>query len=921
MPPSRWERIEDLFAACTGKQAGERSALLDRECAGDPELRREVESLLSAHDTPEGVLDAPPSVLSFAPVAAPEPLAPGTRLGPWRLGPLLGRGGAGEVYVAHRADGAFEQQVAVKVLQAEAVGQLLRFHAERRILARLEHPGIARLLDGGVIADSRPYAVIEYVEGRPLVEHCREKGCDVAERLQLFGQVCDAVAHAHRNLVIHRDLKPGNILVDTSGRVKLLDFGIAKLLDVGAVGGVGAGAAADLTRAPLTPDYAAPEQLTGEPVTTATDVYALGVLLFELLTGERPWRSGDLPVASAVRLLLEKEAPPPSRAAREARGGTPPVPPRALEGDLDAIVGKCLRKEPEHRYESVAALSEDLERHLRREPVRAREGAGLYVLGRVLLKHRWAVAGATAVLLSLAAGLAAFAWQARRAELERDVARRASSREEAIRDHLTRLFRTSLSEPAEPAGSAAGPITAKTMLDRSAQRVLAEYRDDPRLAGEVVGTLADLYGALGDVEGEAPLLEGFLAAAGPEAEPQAVALARQKLASIELVRGRPERAAPLLDRAEAFWRTAPGLYREERLEGLLIRAQLQRAEGNLDGSIATFRQAIGERTALSGEAHRETANLYNSLAITLTAATRLDEALAAHRRALDIYRRIGRGEDVEALVLLGNIGTLAYRVGRVGEAEEKLGTAYRKQRAVAGDSAAVAAAMGLYGAALNARGRSEEALPVLREAVEMAARFTGPASPLAVQDRQFLVDALAASGNLGAARATLAENLEIAGRQFGPAHILTLVQRLAEAKLDLLAGRPAEAQARSAEVLAGLRALGGPGAPSAASAAPWIARGRIVEGEALLALGRPPEAAAAFREALAIREKLLWGGSWELAEARARLGEAQVAGAADGAEGTRLLEQAEAALRTELGADHPQTRRAARALAAARGKT
>ena len=905
MPPSRWERIEDLFAACLGKEAEERATLLDRECADDADLRREVESLLAAHGTAEGILDAPPPIGSFPKESSPSPLAPGTRLGVWRLGPLLGRGGVGEVYVAYRADGAFEQQVALKVLQPEAAAQLPRFHAERRILARLEHPGIARLLDGGVTADGRPYAVIEYVEGRPLVEHCRHKGCDLAERLRLFGQVCEAVAHAHRNLVIHRDLKPDNILVDASGRVKLLDFGIAKLLD----GGEG-GAAADLTRAPFTPDYAAPEQLTGEPATTATDVYALGVLLFELLTAERPWRSGDLPVASAVRLLLEKEAPPASRAAREARGGNPPVPPRALEGDLDAIVAKCLRKPPEHRYESVAALWQDLERHLRREPVRAREGAGLYVLGRVLLKHRWAVAGAAAVLLSLAAGLAAFAWQARRAELERDVARRAGRREEAIRDHLTRLFRTSLAEPVAPGGLAeptAEPITAKTMLDRSAQRVLKEYRDDPRLAGEVVETLADLYGALGDVEGEAPLLEGFLAAAGPEADPQAVALARQNLASIELVRGRPERAAPLLDQAEAFWKTDPQLYREQRLEGLFVRAQWQRSQGDLDGSIATYREAIGERTALSGEAHREIANLYNSLAITLTAANRLDEALAAHRHALRIYRQIGRGEDIEALVLLGNIGTLAYRIGRVGEAEEILATAYRKQRAVAGDSAAVAAAMGLYGAALVARGRSADALPVLREAVEMAASFTGPASPLAVQDRQFLTDALAAAGDLEAARATLSENLGVARRQFGPAHILTLRLRLAEARLALLAGRPAEAHAQVGEVLAGLRALNGGPAP------PWIAHGQVIEGDALLALGRPAEAAAALREAVAIREKLLWGGSWELAEARARLGEALLLGGDP--EGRRLLEKAEATLRTELGAEHPQTRRAAGVLA------
>jgi non-specific serine/threonine protein kinase/serine/threonine-protein kinase len=911
MPPSRWERIEELFAACVGRKPAERADLLDRSCAGDAELRREVESLLAAHETTEGILDAPPLFRPGAPVMGPEIagrlLAPGTRLGPWRIGTLIGRGGAGEVYAAHRADGSFEQQVAIKVLQMEAAAQLSRFHAERRILARLEHPGIARLLDGGVTADGRPYAVIEHVEGRPLVEHCRAHGCDLEERLRLFGQVCEAVAHAHRNLVVHRDLKPGNILVDADGRVKLLDFGIAKLLDVG---DKGEGVATDLTRAPLTPDYAAPEQLTGEPVTTATDVYALGVLLFELLTGERPWRSGDLPVASAVRLLLEKEAPPASRAAREARPSDLPdlpVPARALEGDLDAIIAKCLRKQPEHRYESVAALWQDIERHRRREPVRAREGAGLYVLGRLLLRHRWAVAGAAALFLSLAAGLTAFAWQARRAEIERDQARRASSREEAIRDHLTHLFRTSLAEPA------AEPITAKTMLDRSAQRVLQEYRDDPQLAGEVVVTLADLYGALGDVEGQAPLLEGFLTAAGPEADPQAVALARQKLANIELVRGRPEHAAPLLDQAEAFWTNDPDRFREQRLEGLFVRALLQRSQGDLAGSIATYQKAIGERRALSGEAHRETANLYNSLAITLTAANRLDEALAAHRHALKIYQQIGRGEDLEALVLLGNIGTLAFRTGRIREAEEILATAYRKQRATAGDSAAVAAAMGLYGAALTAQGRTAEALPVLRDAVDMAVRFTGPSSPLAVQDRQFLTDALAAAGEIQAARSTLRENQEIARRQFGPDHILTLRLRLAQARLAQTAGQPADAHAQAVALLPALRTLGG-------SSAPWIAHAQVIAGEALLALDRPREATAALREAVALREKLLFDGSWELAEARARLGEALVLGNADDSEGTRLLEKAEAALRAELGADHPQTVRATRALAEARRK-
>ncbi len=887
MAQFRWGRVEELFADCVDRDHAGRAELLDRSCADDAELRREVESLLAAHETTAGILDTPLALPSTAPMTA-ELLAPGVRLGPWRIGALIGRGGAGEVYAAQRADDSFEQRVAIKVLQLGAAAQLDRFHAERRILARLEHPGIARLLDGGTLADGRPYAAIEYVEGRPLVEHCREHGCDLQERLRLFGEVSAAVAHAHRNLVIHRDLKPGNILVGADGHVKLLDFGIAKLLDARAA--AEAGAAGDVTRAPLTPDYAAPEQLTGEPVTTATDVYALGVLLFELLTGTRPWRSGDLPVASAVRLLLEQEAPPASRATPD-----PQVPARLLKGDLDAIIAKCLRKEPERRYDSVAALWEDVERHLRHQPVRAREGARLYVLGRLLRRHRWAAAAVAAVFLSLAAGLAAFAWQAHQAALERDHARRAARREEAVRDYLTSMFRTSLAEPA------AAPITAKAMLDRSAQRVLVEYRDQPQLAGKVVETLADLYGALGDIEGEAPLLEGFLAAAGAEADPQSVALARQKLANIELVRGHPERAAPLVAQAAAFWQRDPERYREQRLEGLFVRGLLQRSQGNLAGSIATYQDAIRERTELSGHAHRETANLYNSLAITLTAANRLDEALAAHREALGIYRELGRGEDLDALVLLGNIGTLELRVGRLREAQETLATAYRKQRAAAGDSAAVAASMGLYGAALTMRGQTAEALPVLREAADMAVRFTGPSSPLAVQDRQFLTAALAAAGDLAAARGALRANLEIARRQFGPNHILTLRLRLAQAELALASGEPAAAAAQVATLLPALRTLGG-------QSGPWVARAQVIAGDALLALGRPREALAPLREAVALRQSFLWAGSWELAEARARLGEALAA--LGDPDGRRLLEMAAAALKAELGATHPQTRRA-----------
>lgn len=905
-----WNRLEELFSEAAGRAPGERAEFLARHCGDDQALRHEVESLLAAHDATGGVLDRPAfdgGAPHQAEVAAPEresALQPGTRLGPWRLAEWIGRGGAGEVYAATRADGAFEQRVAIKVLRHEAAAEASRFHAERHLLAQFEHPGIGRLLDGGVTADGRPYAVLEFVEGRSLTEHCRATASRLDARLGLFGQVCHAVAYAHRHLVVHRDLKPANILVSADGRVKLLDFGIAKLLATDSA------AAADLTQAPLTLDYAAPEQLTGAPVTTATDVYALGVVLFELLTGNRPWRSAELPVARAVRLVLDEPAPRASQRVDPSMATL--VPPRRLEGDLDAIVARCLRKSPAERYPTVEALWQDVERHLRHEPVSARESARLYRLGRFLYRHRWPAAAAAALVVSLAAGLTAFAWQAERAERERDIARRAASREEAVRSQLIRLFRSSL---AESGGRGSTPISAKAMLDRSAQRVIEQYRDDPPLAGTLVETLTDLYGALGDVEGQRPLLESFLAtaaSAGPEADPRAVALARQKLAHLELVRGNPQRAAELLPLAEAVWAAAPERFREERLEGLMMRGLLARSQGDLDGSIATFREAIGERLAISGRVHRETANLYNSLAISLTAANRAEDALAAHREALAIHQELGLGEDLDALVILGNTGTLAFRSGRVREAEEILATAYRKQRALAGDSAAVAAAMGLHGAALRIRGRAAEALPILDEALAMAVRFTGPASPLSVQNRLFRAEALAGTAGTGttaaipAARRVLRENLDIARAQYGDAHVLALRMRLALARLELTANQPQAAAEDARALLPQLATIKGPSAA-------FQAHDRVILGDALLRLGRPAEAVEPLRAAVEQRESMLWSGSWELAEARARLGEALVRTGDPG--GRALLDSAAAALRTELGPEHPETQRVLQVLA------
>jgi predicted Ser/Thr protein kinase len=885
LSPAQRARVDELLDAMFDLPEAERLANLRARRIEDSAVLAEVESLLRAASAAGGFLATPPK-----PPAEELPAEGlGVRLGAWRIIHLIGRGGMGEVYEASRADGNFEQRVAIKLLQREAAAQMVRFQAERQILARLEHPGIARLYDGGVTEDGRPFMVMEFVEGRPITEYCQITQATFEQRIALFTQVCDAVAYAHRNLIVHRDLKPSNILVTPGGAVKLLDFGIAKLLD---------GQRARVTQAaatPMTPICAAPEQLTGGAVTTATDVYALGLLLFELLCGTHPWMGSDTPVLQAMRTVLQRPAPSLSKTA-EARPN-PPVPVRLLRGDLDAIVAKSLRKEPGDRYATVEAMKLDVERSRRGEPVEAREGARLYVISRTLRRYRWVAAAVAAVIVSLAVGLGVAAWQAEKAAQERDAARRDAAREEAVRYNLTGLFRSAISDQGSKS------TTAKGMIDSSAQRVLKEYHDQPLLAGQVVLTLADLYGALEDVNGSAALLEGFLAEADSRADPFAVADARQKLANIELLRGHADRAAQLLQQAESFWQESPRRFAEERLEGMGIRSRLQRARGDIDGSIATTRDAIAQRIALSGHDNRETALLFSSLAIALGTVNRLPEALKANYETTAIYRALGLGDGLDAQIIVANTGTLEMRDGHLREAEALLKSSLERERELAGDSAAVAAAMSYYGRILSITNRNEPAISVLRQAAEMAGRYAGPDSPVALQARIFLGEALLAADQREAA-STLTAAYEAAAAHYPAAHPLTLRAEIAVAQLGASQGNYAPAERQLAEAAAGLRKLG---AQSSATLAMALENLGTVES----AQGRNTEAETVLREAVSIRQKTP-DDVWELAQAQERLGEALAK--SGGADAPALLKKASFDLESQLGANHPQTLRAKAAL-------
>jgi serine/threonine-protein kinase len=478
MDKVRWRQLEDLFDRALSLEPAAREKFLADVARSDPAVHIELAALLRAHESAGGFLSG----------AAPEPrgidstdtgsLAPETRLGAWRIVRFLSHGGMGEVYEAARADGQYEQRAALKLTRREAVKLLERFSAERQMLARLDHPGIARLLDGGVADDGRPFAVMEFVEGRTIVEWCAYRKLPLRERLKLFLQVCDAVAHAHGHLIVHRDLKPSNVLVDSAGRVRLLDFGIAKPLDAVWPGG----AAATETAALMTPDYAAPEQLAGEPITTATDVYGLGMLLFEILTGRRPWQHDGRPIAKVVHDLLDTPAPRASDIARA--NGDAPIPARELGGDLDAIAAKCLRRESVARYQTVNELRRDVSSALDGAPVAARGDARSYLVGKFVRRHRWAVAAAFAFVALLAAGIAATSWQARRATLE-------AKRAERARDFLIGVFKGS--DPRIAQDKPRGQVTARELLDASVARIDQEFASDPSTLIELHGVATQIY--------------------------------------------------------------------------------------------------------------------------------------------------------------------------------------------------------------------------------------------------------------------------------------------------------------------------------------------------------------------------------------------------------------------------------------------
>ena len=485
MTPEYWLRLESIFLRAADMGPEERDQFLTESCRDDPDLRAEIEAMLGEH-LEAGTTDKPERLVALSRLNAPEDLT-GSTVGAYRIEALVGRGGMGEVYRASRLGGPPGQLVAVKVVPSTlaSIDVVRRFRLERQILARLQHPNIATLLDGGITLGGQPYLVMRYVDGIPITRYVAEHHLPLADRLRLFEVTCEAVQFAHANLIVHRDLKPSNILVKADGQVRLLDFGIAKLLDVTSF---------DLTapntgeRRLLTPEHAAPEQFLGQPVTTATDVYALGVLLYQLLTGVRPF--SDLPPLDLARSVCEREPPPPSQAVPASEDG--PGLSRELRGDLDHIVLMALRKEPARRYASAGQLAEDVRRYLEGRPVIARADTFGYRSRKFIARNRVPVAGVAICGLFLLSAAGFTVWHSR-------LRAQALVQAEAERTRATRLasFMVGVFDASDPNEARGRTVTARALLDRAAGEMARDRAIDPALRSYLDSALARAYASLG----------------------------------------------------------------------------------------------------------------------------------------------------------------------------------------------------------------------------------------------------------------------------------------------------------------------------------------------------------------------------------------------------------------------------------------
>jgi serine/threonine-protein kinase len=683
MEPERWRRIDEVFQAALNCEPGRRDAFLDEACAGDASLRKEIDSLLASYER-GGFTGAPAFADGLRMLERNQSDSfTGRRIGPYQVIREIGRGGMGAVYLAARADQAYRKEVAIKLihrgLDTDSVVQ--RFCSERQILASLEHPNITRLLDGGATEDGLPYFVMEHIQGEPIDKYCETRRLNIVERLRLFQSVCGAVQYAHQNLVVHRDIKPGNVLVTAEGVPRLLDFGIAKLLNPG-LGPGGTGGA--LTAAGLmTPQYASPEQVRGETITTASDVYSLGVLLYELLTGRRPYRLTSTAAAEVERAICYEEPEKPSAAAgRSLR--------RRLRGDLDNIVLMAMRKEPPRRYRSVEQFAEDIRRHLNGLPVIARPDTAGYRAAKFVARHKAGVAAAALIFLTLAAGIVATLWQAKVAATERDRARLQTAKAERINAFLQDMLSYSNPTWASPNWRKDPNVKVSEVVEEAAGRAEAELAGQPEVLAEVQRTLGNVHSGQARWNQAESLLRAALEKQirlyGPDHHESA--RTSHDLAVVLFRMGR-------LAEAETLFRKALDVYRGEVQRGSSDVSYLAGALGDLGAMLGQkgdtkaaelyLREGLQVASKLTGKERAIVAMVNNELAGVLYRGGDLNEVERLLRTAIEEYRKLPAGSYSEMAIGLTNLGTLLLTKGKYAEAEPLIREGLEINRKVLGN--------------------------------------------------------------------------------------------------------------------------------------------------------------------------------------------------------------------------------------------
>ncbi|MEZ4378712.1 MAG: serine/threonine-protein kinase [Gemmatimonadales bacterium] len=821
-----WDRIQAVFHRVADLPLDAQLEALSAELGDEPGLLGEVMALLAAdrrRDTRTApstrdwlagaVGDAARDLLDARP-----DLVPGTLVGPWRVIREIGRGGMGSVHLAARDDAEYDAQVAIKVIRGGPIGGLAvaRFRVERQILAGLDHPNVARMLDGGTTAAGLPWLALEYVEGEPIDRFCDARRLSVRERIALFLLVAEAVEYAHRRLVVHRDLKPGNVLVTADGVPKLLDFGIAKLLDPEAVDSGGPGPSTTAPLRLMTPAYASPEQVRGQRVSTATDVYALGLLLYELLAGQQAQQVTGSTPAEMEREICQREPSRPSArvdaAIAAARDTTAARLARLLVGDLDNIVLTALRKEPDRRYASVAAMAEDLRRYLDGRPVLARGTPWGYRAGKFVRRHRAAVAAGGLGVASLAAAVMFYTG---RLSDERDLARAEATRANAIADFLQDVF-----SEANPDRVLGREVSVADLFERGAARIdslevapetkaglllvmgnafrgvgdleraealLREAVEQHRVGFEARGWVpgevgyTDALDALGNVlwergrydEAEAAHRESLaiLHAAVPGSEQEATALHNLGVTLKEA--GRFDEAAPLLEEARAvFHEVAP----DSRAEAVALSTLAALRTTRSEDSAATrlLREAVAIYRTLP-EADREgEETILTSLGQSLVLEGRLDEAEAVIAEALGIAERRYGTNSIEAAGALEELGRLELAQGDSVSAERELRRAILAYSAVKGERHPdVAYTTSDLAELIAARGRFAEADSLHRRAVSVARETLEADNPYLARALHEHAKSLLRAGDTARARPLLVEALRIAESAVGADHPFT----------------------------------------------------------------------------------------------------------------------------------------------------